>query len=109
MTEPDGEVVSRAMIAAAARTRVRVRAMEVLSEHLHLVIIYSPDATISAFIREAKSESARRVNQLAGRRRLRWCRGFYANSLSRSHVRAARLYVARQLIRHPDRLPPGVG
>lgn len=94
-----------AVIAAAERTRIRIHALEVLSEHVHVVVSYPSDATISAFIREAKSESARRVNEAKANGRLRWCRGFYANSLSRSHVRAARVYVASQRVRHPDRLP----
>jgi putative transposase len=109
ITEQDVAVIKQAAIAAAQRTRVRIHAMEVLNDHLHVVMSYAPDATVSAFICEAKSESARRVNLRSKPGRLRWCRGCYANSLSWSHVRAARLYVGRQLSHHPDRLPLRVG
>ena len=103
--EVDVSTIAQSIMAAAARTGVRVPAQAVLSDHVHVVVSYSSDARISDFIREAKSESARRVNDQCGSLALHWCRGFYANSLSRSHVRAARSYVARQRAHHPDRLP----
>jgi REP element-mobilizing transposase RayT len=109
IAEPGVPIIKLAAQSAAKRTRVRIHAIELLSDHLHVVVSYAPDTTVSAFIREAKSESARRVNKLAKAGRLRWCRGYYVNSLSRSHVRAARVYVARQRTHHPDRLPPRVG
>ena len=109
IAETDVRTVKQAALSAAQRTRIRIHAMEVLSDHLHLVVSYAADATVSAFVREAKAESARRVNEATMVGRLRWCRGYYANSLSRSHVRAARIYVARQRTHHPDRLPARVG
>ncbi len=74
-----------------------------------MVVSYAPDVRVSDFVREAKSESARRVNEQSTGHPLRWCGGYYANPLSRSHLRAARIYVARQRTRHPDRLPLRVG
>ena len=102
----DVAVIAEALMAAGQRTRVEVVAQAVLTDHVHAVLSYPPDATISAFVREAKSESARRVNccRSAGVR-LYWCRGFYAGSLARSQVRAARHYVASQFEKHPDRIP----
>lgn len=91
-------VITAAVLAAAQRTRLRVHAQAVLSEHVHVLLSFPPDATISAFVREAKSESARRA-------KLQWCRGFYAGTLSRRQVRAVRIYVANQFSRHPDRIP----
>ena len=82
--------------------------MAVLTEHLHLLVRCAPDATVSAFVRDAKSESARRVNQIrrAGER-IKWCRGYFADSVSRSGVVSVRQYLARQYQRHPDRIPSG--
>ncbi len=57
-----------------------------------------------SFIRHAKSESARRINNTRGAV-FQWARGYFVASLSRTHVRAACLYVARQHLRHPDRVP----
>lgn len=109
IADNDVPLVKRAALAAAERNRVRIHAMEILCDHLHILLSYSPDTTISAFVRDAKSESARRVNRSGRAGHLRWCRGYYANSLSRSHVRAVRVYVARQRAHHPDRLPRRVG
>jgi len=88
--------------AAAERTKVRVHALAMLTDHVHIVASYSPDATLSAFVREAKSESARRAG-------IRWCRGFYANSIGSNQVAAAKRYVAAQYARHPDKIPARVG
>jgi REP element-mobilizing transposase RayT len=100
----DVPVIAGAVVAAARRCKVRVHGQAVLTDHVHIVVSFLPDASLSAFVREAKSESARRVNETQPGR-LRWGRGFYAGSLSRSHVRAARVYVGNQLRRHPDRVP----
>ena len=98
--------VTHVVLEAAHRCGVRVHAQEVLADHVHVLVSYAPDATLSSFIRHAKSESARRINQGRSQpRAFRWARGFYAGSLSRSQVRGAREYLARQRARHPDRIP----
>lgn len=102
----EAATVAEVVLEAARRWRVRVHAQAVLADHVHVLVSYAPDATLSTFIRHAKSESARRIN--LGRSQalsFRWARGFYAGSLSRSHVRAARTYLAKQRVRHPDRIP----
>ena len=102
----DAAVIAEVVREAARRCRVRVHAQAVLADHVHVLLSYSPDVTLSSFIRHAKSESARRINR--GRSEapsFRWARGFYAGSLSRSDVRAARVYLATQRVRHPDRIP----
>ena len=102
----DVPLVHHSVLRAADRTKVRVHAQAVLSDHVHVVVCYAPDAMLSAFVRDAKSESLRRINSARlDAQRLRWCRGYYAGSLSWSHVAAARSYVARQFQRHPDRIP----
>ena len=104
----DVPIVTDAISRAGQRTRVRVIAQAVLTEHLHLLVRCAPDATVSAFVREAKSESARRVNQSrSDGDAMRWCRGYFADSVSRSHVLGVREYLARQHQRHPDRIPSG--
>ena len=100
----DVPVIGAAIVATAGRHKVRVHAQAVLTDHVHIVLSFLPDASISAFVRDAKSESARRVNEMRPSA-LRWGRGFYAGSLSWSHVRAARVYVANQQLRHPDKVP----
>ena len=106
--EPDVPVIVAAIRAAAERTGFRIAAVAVLAEHVHVVVSYLPTSTVSNFIREAKSESAPRVRLARPESRLRWGRGYYAGSLSWSHVRVARCYLGRQRMRHPDRLPARV-
>jgi len=91
---------------AAVRAHTRVLAIAVLKDHVHVVFSFLPQTTISAFIRHAKSESARRANlRRAGEGVLRWARGYYAGSLSKSHVQSARIYLGLQFRRHPDLMP----
>src|SRR5712664_47091 len=95
-------IVTDSVRRAARRTRSLVLAQGVLSNHMHLLIRCTPDATISAFVREAKSESSRRVGKT-----LQWQRGYFADSISHSHVIRVRRYIAAQFTRHPDKIPPG--
>ena len=102
----DVQVITEAIHGAAQRTRVHVLAQAILADHVHLLLSCRPDRALATFVRDAKSESARRVND-AGTSFLRWCRGYYAGSVSRSHIPAVRVYLAQQHRRHPDRIPPG--
>jgi REP element-mobilizing transposase RayT len=102
----DVEHVVAAVGDAAERCRVRVYSVGVLADHVHLVVSFSPDTTLSSFIRESKSSSALRINRGRARnQKFRWCRGYYANTLSWSHVAAARTYVGGQFHRHPELVP----
>src|SRR5205085_1933496 len=80
---------------AAERCGVRVHAQAVLSDHVHVVVSYAPHVALASFIRHSKSESARRINAArVDAQRIRWCRGYYAGSLSRRDVGPARSYLA---------------
>jgi len=105
--ERDVPDIVAAFRAAGERTRVRVHEAAVLADHVHVMVSYPPSARLSDFVREAKSESARRVNGLRAVReaRLRWCRGCYANAVCRRHLPVLREYIATQRQHHPDRLP----
>ena len=105
VTRADVPDVTAAVLQAAERCGVHVHGQAVLADHVHVVLSYNPSVALASFIRHAKSESARRINLRRGAGALRWCRGYYAGSLSRSHVRAARSYVGNQHRRHPDLIP----
>jgi putative transposase len=107
----DVPIVVRAFTDASTRSRIRIHVQAVLADHIHLMVSYPPSANLSDFVRDAKSESARRVNHAhgSGDRELRWCHGFYANSVCRSHLDLLRSYIGRQYRRHPDRIPARVG
>ena len=102
----DASVITETVLDAARSWDVRVHGQAILSDHVHLVVSYPPHVPLASFIRHCKSESARRMNSTRiDAQRVRWGRGYYAGSLSRTHVAAARSYVAQQLQRHPDRVP----
>ena len=106
ITKADVEQIANAVREAGERCRVRVHSVGVLADHVHLVVSFSPDTTLSSFIRESKSSSTLRINRTRTNGcQFQWCRGYYANTLSRSHVAAARNYVGSQLRRHPDLHP----
>ena len=100
----DAEVVRAAVHEAATRCRVHVQELAILSDHVHVIASVRPEGGVVSFIRHAKSESARRINQARGAV-FQWARGYFVESLSRTDVRAACGYVARQHLRHPDRVP----
>ena len=101
--QEDVQSVTDSISAAAARNSVCVLAQAVVADHVHVLVSFRPDRPLMPFIRDAKSESARVVTTAGGR--LAWARGYYAGSLSHGHIPAARIYIARQHVRHADRLP----
>jgi len=106
LRQSDASVVTQTVLDAARRWDVRVHAQAVLSDHVHVVVSYPPHLALASFIRHCKSESTRRINSTRiDAHRVRWCRGYYAGSLSRRDVAAARSYLARQFQQHPDRIP----
>ncbi|PYP13943.1 MAG: IS200/IS605 family transposase [Gemmatimonadetes bacterium] len=102
--QTDVATVTRALLECAARNSVHVLAQAVMADHVHVLVSFRPDLSLMPFIRDAKSESARRVNG-PHRRRLTWARGYFAGSVSHSHIPTVRAYLARQPLRHPDSVP----
>jgi len=100
----DVDAVRTAIDEAAFRWQVHVHEVAILSDHVHVIASFLPEGGVVTFIRHAKSESSRRINLVRGNV-FKWARGYFVESLSRTHVRAACAYVARQHVRHPDRVP----
>jgi REP element-mobilizing transposase RayT len=100
----DADVIRATVHEAASRAGVHVHEVAILSDHVHIIASFRPDGGVVSFIRHAKSESARRINGARGAV-FQWARGYFVESLSRTHVRAACAYVARQHLRHPERVP----
>jgi REP element-mobilizing transposase RayT len=100
----DADNVRAAIREGALRCQVHVHEVAVLSDHVHVIASFRPDGGVVGFIRHAKSESSRRINVTNGNV-FQWARGYFVESLSRNHVRAACAYVARQHAKHPDRVP----
>ena len=98
--------MARAILDAGQRNDVHILAQAVVANHLHVLVSFRPDQALTPFIRDAKSESARRVN-LFDPQRLHWARGYYAGSISQSQIAATRSYIARQYLRHPELIPSG--
>ena len=96
--------VRRVMEGASRRTGIRLLAMAVLADHVHVLVSYTPHDRLSDFVRLAKCGSALEVNRLVAGT-LKWCRGFYAASLHRRDLERVEAYIARQYWHHPDRIP----
>jgi len=94
------EIIAQAILRAAERQKMRVIAQAVLADHVHVLVSFRPDSQLASFVRDAKSESSRRAETV------RWCRGYYAGSVCRSHIGAVRTYIARQHRHHPNLIPP---
>jgi len=97
-------LVTNAIARAADRQDVHVLAQSVLADHVHILVSFKPDRALAPFIRDAKSESARRASA-DGPAHVRWARGYFAGSVSQSHLAAVRRYIALQFRRHPDLIP----
>ena len=100
----DVDAARTAIDEAAFRWQVHVHEVAILSDHVRVIASFLPEGGVATFIRHAKSESSRRINLVRGNV-FKWARGYFIESLSRTHVRAACAYVARQHVRHPDRVP----
>ena len=100
----DVDAVRAAIDEAAFHGQVHVHEVAILSDHVHVIASFRPEGGVVSFIRHAKSESSRRINLMKGNV-FQWARGYFVESVSRTHVRAACAYVARQHVRHPDRVP----
>ncbi len=100
----DVDAVRAAIHEAALRWQVHVHEVAILSDHVHVIASFPPEGGVVSFIRHAKSESSRRINLVRGNV-FHWARGYFVESVSRTRVRAACSYVARQHVRHPDRVP----
>jgi len=97
-------VVTNAIARAAERQEVHVLAQSVLADHVHILVSFKPDRALTPFIRDAKSESARRASADKPAQ-VRWARGYFVASISQSHLPAVRRYIALQFSRHPDLIP----
>lgn len=99
-------VINEVIREAGVCRGVHVHAQAVLSDHVHVLVSYNPATCLASFIRHAKSESARCLNrQRVCGPEFRRCRGYYAGSISRSHLGRVREYLGRQHARHPQRIP----
>lgn len=102
----DVSVISEVIKEAGGFRGVHVHAQAILSDHVHILVSHNSATPLSPFIRHAKSESSRRLSlvRVAGPE-FRWCRGYYAGSVCRSHLGRVREYLGRQHARHPSRIP----
>ena len=98
------EEFSVALGNATAVTGIRVLESAVLCDHVHILVSFRPDSVLSDFVRLVKSGTAYRANvRIPGA--VRWGRGFYAASVSKSHLRRVAGYIQEQHRHHADRIP----
>ncbi len=74
-----------------------------MSDHVHILVDLHPDVSISAAIKAVKQETSAMMQQstrfgfFAG-----WGRGYYAMSVSPSHIAAVKGYIENQEQHHMD-------
>jgi REP element-mobilizing transposase RayT len=100
----DADLITDVLRQAAEQQSVHIHAMAILTDHVHVIASLQPGRAISPFVRHSKSESARQINLRRGHI-FQWARGYFVESVSRTHLSAACTYVAGQHRRHPDRVP----
>jgi REP element-mobilizing transposase RayT len=83
---------------------VQILRRAIVVDQVHLLLSFRPDSVLSDFVRIAKSMSAVRVNRRIPRG-LRWARGFYVRSLSKSELPVVSRYIARQELLRPGLIP----
>lgn len=104
ISESAARHVRTALENASSVTKIRILAQAVVADHVHVLVSFRPDSSLSEFVRLAKSGAGYRANHvIAGT--LKWARGFYAASVSRDELPRRSAYIRAQFERHPDRIP----
>jgi putative transposase len=70
-----------------------------IEDHVHALVDLGPTLTIAKAVQVLKANSSRWINEHA-RARFEWQDGYFACSVSRSHVSAVATYIANQKDRH---------
>jgi putative transposase len=103
--ESEAAFLRRFLPAGAMRLGVRVLAIGLVQDHVHLILRLPARYDLPRLVQELKGASARLANrdQSISRAGLRWAEGYHANSVSPRNLRVAIEYVRHQATRHPDR------
>jgi REP element-mobilizing transposase RayT len=89
-------------------TKVQAAGYEVLAlngmpDHVHLVLRCGSHIDLSQLMKTVKGTSAAMVNEMQGARHaFRWQEGYYAATITPSHVPKIRAYVENQKAHHAD-------
>jgi len=104
ISESAARHVRTALENASSVTKIRILEQAVLADHVHVLVSFRPDSSLSEFVRLAKSGAGYRANHvIAGT--LKWARGFYAASVSRAELPKRCAYIRAQFEKHPERIP----
>jgi REP element-mobilizing transposase RayT len=103
VTAPVTGFLTKFLPAECARHGVRVLALGIVHDHVHVVLELPPRFDIPRLVQGLKGASARLANRdgIAERDSLRWAQGYDLRSVSPRNLRAAVAYVHRQHERHP--------
>lgn len=103
----DERAVGEFAIALRNATRVTgIRVLESagLADHVHVLVSFRPNSSLSDFVRLVKSGTAYRANaRIPGA--VRWGRGFFAATVGKRELPRVLEYIRNQHRRHPDLIP----
>jgi putative transposase len=100
--------LQRFLVAEAARHGARSLALDMVSDHVHVVLELPAAFDLPRLVQGLKGASARLINANESLTAvgLRWARGYDARSVSPSGLGRVIAYVKSQSDRHPDRAIP---
>lgn len=95
--------LARFLPAVARQERAGVRALGIVSTHVHLLLQLHPTTSIPRLLQRLKGGSSVLANREghAGTRPLRWAKGYGIASVSSRALDAVRAYVLQQAAHHP--------
>jgi putative transposase len=108
-----GETRSRLLyhIRTIARKKgIKLLQINCVDDHCHALIELGPTHTVARVAFSLKGESSRWINKnRLMETHFAWQKDYYAESVSRAHVKRVWLYIAKQQIHHTPGLSPGKG
>ena len=101
---PTEEFLRRFIPTEARRHEVRVLAIRIVADHVHLALRLPAISNIPRIVQEFKGASARLINKerAAEGRPLKWASGYDLRSVSPENLDRVIDYVRSQPQRHPD-------
>ena len=95
--------LGRFLRAMARKERAYVLEIGMVQTHIHLLVRVHPTVPISTLVKRLKgASSALAAKESIGASRLRWAKGYSADTVSARAIDCVRAYLRRQPTNHPD-------
>ena len=103
LTVPKEEAVFRCIIKLMEPMPYAILALNGMPDHVHLLIQTGSQVDVSALMKKLKAVSSTMVNDMTDHvERFRWQEGYYAATITPSHMPRVRAYILNQKQHHSD-------